>query len=94
VVPKSVVDINASLTSQLRFNVWRPARWANWIFEAQHLTENQTHRSYRFTHGGFQGARGHLQGGDWFVEGSGSLLDSPGANLRQLCLVLSGVPER
>lgn len=45
-----------------KFHVYRPARWANWMFEA--VGDNP----YNFTKGGFQGARGDDTGGDFFVE--------------------------
>eukprot|EP00730_Choanoeca_flexa_P018055 TRINITY_DN8757_c0_g1_i1.p1 TRINITY_DN8757_c0_g1~~TRINITY_DN8757_c0_g1_i1.p1 ORF type:complete len:906 (+),score=246.00 TRINITY_DN8757_c0_g1_i1:1-2718(+) len=47
-------------------NVWRPSRWANWMFEVNEYdpaTGNVT-----FGKGGFQGARGNNQGSDFFIE--------------------------
>jgi len=62
--------------SQMMFHVWRPARWANWMFEvADYDTEAA---NFSFGHGGFQGARGENQGGDFFVENVFEELDNPG----------------
>lgn len=58
------------------FFVWRPARWANWMFEVG--TYNATGRNFTFGRGGNQGARGQNYGGDWFVENVLEELDSPG----------------
>jgi hypothetical protein len=45
--------------SEAIFNVWRPARWANWMFRVDHY--NATTNNFTFGHGGFQGAvRGWL----------------------------------
>mmetsp|Transcript_11963 Transcript_11963/g.27288 ORF Transcript_11963/g.27288 Transcript_11963/m.27288 type:complete len:891 (+) Transcript_11963:48-2720(+) len=62
--------------SQLMFNVWRPARWANWMFEVDQY--NQTSNNFTFGKGGNQGARGSNSGGDFFVENVFEELDSPG----------------
>jgi len=58
--------------------VWRPARWANWMFET--ATAEKVSDSYNFTFGlgGNQGARGSNQGGDFFVENVFEELDNPG----------------
>eukprot|EP01065_Artemidia_motanka_P026800 TRINITY_DN32038_c0_g1_i1.p1 TRINITY_DN32038_c0_g1~~TRINITY_DN32038_c0_g1_i1.p1 ORF type:complete len:933 (+),score=311.52 TRINITY_DN32038_c0_g1_i1:85-2799(+) len=65
----------ADVSDMLMF-VWRPARWANWMFEIgsyDHATNNFT-----FGKGGNQGARGNNEGGDFFVEGVMEELDYPG----------------
>eukprot|EP01063_Lacrimia_lanifica_P013035 TRINITY_DN196_c0_g1_i2.p1 TRINITY_DN196_c0_g1~~TRINITY_DN196_c0_g1_i2.p1 ORF type:complete len:793 (+),score=349.08 TRINITY_DN196_c0_g1_i2:64-2442(+) len=54
--------------------VWRPARWANWMFEVAKV--NDTNQIW-FGKGGFQGARGENTGGDWFVENVFEELDYP-----------------
>ena len=65
------------------FNVWRPARWANWMFEARveglEISDSNEAASatFNFTRGGFQGARGAPTGGDWFVENVLAELDAP-----------------
>ena len=66
-----------------RINVWRPERWANWVFEAR--SEHEAGGldgggvvSLNFTRGGFQGARGGDIGGDWFIEDLESELDQAG----------------
>ena len=46
--------------------VWRPARWANWMFHLQGY--NATTGNLTFGVGGNQGARGANTGGDWFIE--------------------------
>jgi len=61
--------------SEAIFNVWRPARWANWMFE---IEEDRASGEYKFTKGGNQGARGNDKGGDWFVENVFEELDNPG----------------
>lgn len=58
------------------FNVWRPARWANWMFEVGNY--DQATNNFTFGHGGFQGARGENSGGDFFVENIFELLDYTG----------------
>merc|ERR1719305_2052761 len=62
--------------SQAIFNVWRPARWANWMFEVGNY--NQATNNFTFGYGGFQGARGNNAGGDFFVENVMEELDNPG----------------
>jgi hypothetical protein len=59
-----------------RFFVWRPARWANWMFDIK--AYDKSSNNYTFGKGGFQGARGSDGGGDWFVEGVMEELDNPG----------------
>jgi len=49
---------------QLEINAWRPARWANWMFEGKY---EENDNSVTFTKGGFQGSRGSDEGGDWFI---------------------------
>mmetsp|Transcript_30791 Transcript_30791/g.60069 ORF Transcript_30791/g.60069 Transcript_30791/m.60069 type:complete len:473 (+) Transcript_30791:942-2360(+) len=56
------------------FFVWRPARWANWMFEVGKVDNN----NFTFGYGGFQGARGNDQGGDFFIENVFEELDNPG----------------
>lgn len=59
-----------------RLFVWRPARWANWMFDIAKYdaaTENFT-----FGRGGNQGARGENNGGDFFIENVMEELDHPG----------------
>jgi len=67
-------------SSQMEFFVWRPARWANWMFRvANHVVNpNNSAGNFTFGHGGFQGARGENSGGDWFVENVFEELDNPG----------------
>lgn len=60
--------------SSLMFFVWRPARWANWMFETAKVEGD----NYTFGAGGFQGARGDNDGGDFFVENVKEELDYPG----------------
>ena len=57
-------------------NVWRPFRWANWMFELADYDKNNN--NFTFGHGGFQGARGADKGGDFFIENVFEELDSPG----------------
>jgi len=57
------------------FNVWRPARWSNWMFEVGTHSPDGT---YTFGRGGNQGARGNDKGGDWFIENVFEELDYPG----------------
>ena len=56
--------------------VWRPARWANWMFEIENY-EPATN-NFTFGKGGNQGARGNNAGGDFFIENVFEELDSPG----------------
>ena len=62
--------------SQAVFNVWRPARWANWMFEVG--AYDAAANNFTFGRGGFQGARGEDAGGDFFVENVFEELDHPG----------------
>jgi hypothetical protein len=50
---------------QAQLFVWRPARWANWMFEVGDYDKSTGNMS--FGYGGFQGARGNNNGGDWFI---------------------------
>jgi hypothetical protein len=59
-----------------RFFVWRPARWANWMFDVKKY--DAATNNFTFGHGGFQGARGSDGGGDWFIENVMEELDNPG----------------
>jgi hypothetical protein len=52
--------------SQAELFVWRPARWANWMFEVGSYDAKAN--NFTFGKGGFQGARGNDKGGDYFVE--------------------------
>eukprot|EP01064_Diplonema_japonicum_P030955 TRINITY_DN539_c0_g1_i1.p1 TRINITY_DN539_c0_g1~~TRINITY_DN539_c0_g1_i1.p1 ORF type:complete len:807 (+),score=265.40 TRINITY_DN539_c0_g1_i1:43-2463(+) len=56
-------------------NVWRPARWANWMFEAGPY--DTTTNNITFGLGGFQGSRGSNVGGDWFIENVFEEFDYP-----------------
>ena len=58
------------------FFVWRPARWANWMFEV--ASYDKASNNFTFGKGGNQGARGANTGGDWFVENVLEELDHPG----------------
>lgn len=62
--------------SQMIINVWRPARWANWMFEVAGY--DAASNNFTFGRGGNQGARGNDKGGDFFVENVYEELDSPG----------------
>jgi hypothetical protein len=55
--------------------VWRPARWANWMFETAKVEGGN---NFTFGKGGNQGARGENSGGDFFVENVFEELDNPG----------------
>jgi len=56
--------------------VWRPSRWANWMFEVGDYDNNT--QNFTFGKGGNQGARGSNKGGDFFIEGVMEELDNPG----------------
>eukprot|EP00316_Scyphosphaera_apsteinii_P011180 CAMPEP_0119345442 /NCGR_PEP_ID=MMETSP1333-20130426/107488_1 /TAXON_ID=418940 /ORGANISM="Scyphosphaera apsteinii, Strain RCC1455" /LENGTH=733 /DNA_ID=CAMNT_0007357911 /DNA_START=423 /DNA_END=2624 /DNA_ORIENTATION=+ len=58
------------------FFVWRPARWANWMFEMSSYDPKTG--NFSFGKGGNQGARGENKGGDFFVENVFEELDAPG----------------
>ena len=58
------------------FFVWRPYRWANWMFEV--ASYDRERANFTFGRGGNQGARGDNRGGDWFVENVFEELDWPG----------------
>ena len=60
----------------MQFFVWRPARWANWMFEVAKY--DATTGNFTFGKGGNQGARGSNSGGDFFVENVHEELDYPG----------------
>jgi hypothetical protein len=62
--------------SEMIINVWRPKRWANWMFEVEKFDASTN--TYTFGKGGNQGARGNDQGGDWFVENVFEELDHTG----------------
>lgn len=55
--------------------MWRPARWANWMFEVGNY--DSATNNFTFGKGGFQGARGSNSGGDWFIENVMEELDNP-----------------
>lgn len=63
-------------TSQMQMFVWRPARWANWMFEVADY--DAATGNFTFGKGGNQGARGNNNGGDFFVENVREELDYPG----------------
>jgi hypothetical protein len=56
--------------------VWRPARWANWMFEMKDY--DSSNGNFTFGKGGNQGARGSNGGGDFFIENVMEELDYPG----------------
>jgi len=58
-----------------RWFVWRPARWANWMFDTKSVSSDGT---FTFGAGGNQGARGSNSGGDFFVQNIFEELDHPG----------------
>ena len=62
--------------SQALFFVWRPARWANWMFEVEDY--DQGSGNFTFGKGGNQGARGSNDGGDFYIQGVMEELDFPG----------------
>jgi len=55
--------------------VWRPARWANWMFEVE--AYDPVANNFTFGRGGNQGARGENYGGDFFIENVLEELDYP-----------------
>jgi hypothetical protein len=59
-----------------RLFVWRPARWANWMFDVAHYDPETG--NFSFGKGGNQGARGENYGGDFFIENVMEELDNPG----------------
>eukprot|EP00929_Paragymnodinium_shiwhaense_P049370 TRINITY_DN24907_c0_g1_i1.p1 TRINITY_DN24907_c0_g1~~TRINITY_DN24907_c0_g1_i1.p1 ORF type:complete len:805 (-),score=179.69 TRINITY_DN24907_c0_g1_i1:258-2672(-) len=59
-----------------RLFVWRPARWANWMFDIANYEASSGH--FKFGKGGNQGARGENTGGDFFIENVMEELDAPG----------------
>ncbi|CAJ1407030.1 unnamed protein product [Effrenium voratum] len=59
-----------------RLFVWRPARWANWMFDVAKY--DQQTGNFTFGRGGNQGARGENKGGDFFIENVMEELDHPG----------------
>ena len=56
--------------------VWRPARWANWMFEV--ASHDAATDNYTFGRGGNQGARGENSGGDFYIQDVFEELDYPG----------------
>eukprot|EP01060_Flectonema_neradi_P015227 TRINITY_DN218_c1_g1_i9.p1 TRINITY_DN218_c1_g1~~TRINITY_DN218_c1_g1_i9.p1 ORF type:complete len:814 (+),score=246.12 TRINITY_DN218_c1_g1_i9:42-2444(+) len=56
-------------------NVWRPARWANWMFELGKYDSSTN--NITFGQGGYQGARGNNKGGDFFIENVMEEFDYP-----------------
>eukprot|EP00425_Heterocapsa_triquetra_P004269 CAMPEP_0195159552 /NCGR_PEP_ID=MMETSP0448-20130528/186222_1 /TAXON_ID=66468 /ORGANISM="Heterocapsa triquestra, Strain CCMP 448" /LENGTH=653 /DNA_ID=CAMNT_0040198351 /DNA_START=30 /DNA_END=1987 /DNA_ORIENTATION=+ len=62
--------------SDMVINIWRPGRWANWMFEVDHY--DPATNNFTFGKGGNQGARGENTGGDFFVENVFEELDAPG----------------
>ncbi|CAB9517687.1 expressed unknown protein [Seminavis robusta] len=75
VLPNGPYYSDQSMQEDARIFVWRPARWANWMFRVG-AYNNQT-QHVTFGAGGNQGARGEKQGGDWFIENLLEELDSP-----------------
>lgn len=80
VTPNAGVLPNAPYkdVSQAILNVWRPARWANWMFEVDIAKSDISANNFTFGHGGFQGARGNDAGGDFFIENVFEELDYTG----------------
>jgi hypothetical protein len=76
VTPKTGALPNAPYadTTDMVINVWRPARWANWMFGVEKYEAG----TFTFGEGGNQGARGENTGGDFFIENVIEELDSPG----------------
>eukprot|EP00051_Salpingoeca_urceolata_P028110 m.485050 g.485050 ORF g.485050 m.485050 type:complete len:808 (-) comp23643_c0_seq1:142-2565(-) len=74
--PNALPNLPYTDPSSAIFFVWRPARWANWMFEVGKVDTKSW--NFTFGYGGFQGARGNNEGGDWFVENVFEELDSPG----------------
>ena len=72
VTPKKGALPNAPYkdASDALFFVWRPARWANWMFEIGKYDEATG--NFTFGKGGNQGARGENSGGDFFIENVGA----------------------
>lgn len=56
-------------------NAWRPAHWANWMFEIDQW--DPATKTIGWSKGGFQGARGNDVGGEWYVENIFEELDNP-----------------
>ena len=84
IAPAGSTDPNAGLhlpyktVDGMVVNVWRPARWANWMFEMGSGHYNVSTHNFTFGRGGFQGARGNNEGGDFFVENVFEEFDYPG----------------
>jgi hypothetical protein len=78
VTPKSGALPNSPYkdVSQARFFVWRPARWANWMFDI--ASHDSSTDEYTFGRGGNQGARGNNEGGDFYIQDVFEELDYPG----------------
>ena len=74
--PKNLPNSPYADPSDAQFFVWRPARWANWMFEIGEY--DSTTNNFTFGYGGFQGARGEEVGGDFFIENVFEELDHPG----------------
>lgn len=72
--PQSVPLKKWSNPSGAIVNVWRPAHWANWMFEVD--SYDASTRTIGWSKGGFQGARGNDKGGEWYVENVFEELDS------------------
>ena len=73
--PDSGLHLPYKTTEGMIFNVWRPARWANWMFEVADY--DAATNNFTFGKGGFQGARGNNAGGDFFVENVFEEFDYP-----------------
>jgi len=61
---------------EMIINVWRPARWANWMFKVGDY--DRSTGNFTFGEGGNQGARGNNKGGDFFIENVFEELDQAG----------------
>lgn len=73
---KALPNSPYSDVSQMELNIWRPQRWANWMFRVDHY-DHKTN-NFTFGEGGNQGARGNNEGGDFFVQNVMEELDFPG----------------
>lgn len=67
---------NWTVGSGAELHVWRPAHWANWMYEI--VGYNWDNANIILGRGGFQGARGNMNGAEWFVSHVFDELDAPG----------------
>ena len=66
-----------------RFFVWRPARWANWMFDV--ASYDKATNNFTFGRGGNQGARGSNQGIAHLRMGGGGGDEEMGGFFRRDC---------